>query len=170
MATSTPISRAGRRSRADRSLLGRPVQGVRGTLERFFDTDDLGRTREFAVDVRAATEFHHVTFVRDDLRLHVESIARHDRPFESHVIHSAEVIDGAIGWRTLLRLNASMPDSCAIASTINTPGIIGLPGKMAVEERLVDRHVLVTLDQFAGLDRHHPIDQQKRISMRQILS
>src|SRR4029453_6322308 len=47
-------------------------------LHFLFDADHFRFTREVAFDERVAGELHHVALVRDDLRLHVQPIARHD--------------------------------------------------------------------------------------------
>jgi hypothetical protein len=39
---------------------------------------------------------------------------------------------------------------------------------MAVEERLVDRHIFQRFDPFSGLNIQHPVNQQKRVTMGQV--
>ena len=44
-----------------------------------------------------------------------------------------------------------------------------MPRKMAREKRLVDRHVLARQDAPLRLELQHPVDQQERLAMRQML-
>ncbi len=59
-----------------------------------------------------------------------------------------------------------MPPACAIASTTSTPGMIGIAGKVALEERLVDGHILDGHQALAALELDHSVDQQKRVTVR----
>ena len=59
-----------------------------------------------------------------------------------------------------------MPPTCAMASMMSTPGMIGWPGKVALKERLVDRHVLDADDPLGPFDLDDPVHQQERIPVR----
>ena len=63
----------------------------------------------------------------------------------------------------------STPAVCAIPSIINTPGNTGLPGKVSLEMRFVDRHVFDADTVFVAANVDHAIDHQKRVTMRQHL-
>ena len=57
----------------------------------------------------------------------------------------------------------------AMASSTSTPGITGLPGKVALEELLVESHVLDPDDALARLELEDPVHEQERVAVRQDL-
>src|SRR4029453_8209851 len=118
----------------------------------------------FFGDVRTTFEFHDVTFVRYQPRFHVETIARYDRAFESHVVHATEVVDGTIRGLTIFGFQYEDAGQLRQCFDHQHAGHHRVARKVSVEERLVHGKVLVTLDRFARRHGHHPVDHQKRVT------
>ena len=87
---------------------------------------------------------------------------------EARVVDAGEVDQRAAAGLRVPRHEASSPDTCASASMTSTPGISGIAGKMALEERLVDRDVLdAARSTCPGVHSSDAVDEQERIAVRQ---
>ena len=128
-----------------------------------FHRRQFGLGRQFAVDAGIAVHLPKWMMMFDEADFHFELIAWHYAPPKSHLVDSVSI-------KRLRRVpiipSARIAADCASASTINTPGITGRDGKVAGKEGLVDGHVLERQDALA-VQLEDPIDQQKRIPMRQ---
>ena len=117
----------------------------------------------FAVDVRGTAHAAGPAPELDHLQLGTELVTRDHRPAELHVIDRHEVDDLVL--RVVERAHQEHPAHLGHRFDDQHAGHDRMPGKMTLEEGLVDRHVLEPDHALVAVHFHDPVDQEERIAV-----
>src|SRR5690606_16613456 len=151
-----------------RSTRGRRRRSAAPRLDLAQRAHQLGLGGDLAIDRGLARVLPDRPRNAHDLDLEPELVAGHDGPLEAGAVDAHEVVDGARVGHAAHGLERQDPRSLRQRFDLQHARHHRQVGKVAGEERFVDRHVLDRDDALALLELDHPVDEQHRVAVRQV--
>ena len=106
----------------------------------------------------------------ENFRKQIDPVPGQAGALEAQVVGADKQVDGAVGRRFALTLEAEDARGLGHGFEKQHAGKHRIAGKMPVEEGLVNAQILVRDNGFAGRQFQHPVDEQKRVAMGKVFA